>query len=59
MALNKKEKLTLLAALSFFHNIGANYVDAVENGTKEENEKAWKEARKICRELHARIKSQL
>ncbi len=59
MALSKKEKLTLLAAISFFHNIGENYIDVVKNGTKEENKAAWKEARKICKELHARIKSQL
>lgn len=59
MALNRKEKLTIMTALSFFHNIGSSYVDVVKNGTKEENEKAWKEVRKICKDLHARIKSQL
>ena len=59
MALNKKEKLALLAAISFMHNYGKHYVPMVKNGTQEENEKAWKEARVIYRDLHARIKATL
>jgi len=59
MALNKKEKLALLAAISFMHNFGKYYVPMVENGTQEENEKAWKEARVVYKDLHARIKKAL
>lgn len=59
MALNKKEKLALLAAISFMYKMGENFVPLVENGTKEENERAWKEAKVIYKDLHARIKSTL
>lgn len=59
MALNKKEKLALLAAISFMHNFGKYYVPMVKNGTQEENEQAWKEVRVIYRDLHARIKAAL
>jgi hypothetical protein len=59
MALSKKEKLALLAAISFMHNFGKYYVPMVENGTQEENEKAWKEARVTYKDLHARIKQTL
>jgi hypothetical protein len=55
MALNKKEKLALLTAISFMHNYGENFVPLLKDGDKEENQKAWKEARKIYKELHARI----
>jgi hypothetical protein len=41
------------------HNFGKYYVPMVENGTQEENEKAWKEARVVYRDLHARIKQTL
>jgi hypothetical protein len=59
MSLNKKEKLALLSAISFMHNFGENFVPLVKGGTKEENERAWKEARVIYKELHARIKKTL
>jgi hypothetical protein len=59
MALTKKEKLALLAAISFMHNFGKYYVPMIENGTQEENEKAWKEARVVYKDLHARIKKTL
>jgi len=41
------------------HNFGENFVPLVKGGTKEENERAWKEARVIYKELHARIKKTL
>jgi hypothetical protein len=56
MSLNKKEKLALLSAISFMHNFGENFVPLVKGGTKEENERAWKEARVIYKDLYARIK---
>lgn len=56
MSLNKKEKLALLSAISFMHNFGENFVPLIKGGTKEENEQAWKEARVIYKDLHARIK---
>jgi hypothetical protein len=59
MALSKREKLALLAAISFMHNFGKYYVPMIENGTQEENEKAWKEARVVYKDLHARIKKTL
>jgi len=59
MALNTKEKRALLAAISFMHNIGEAYIDLVKSGTREENKQAWKEARKIYKDLHARIKATL
>lgn len=59
MALSKKEKLALLSAISFMHNYGEHFVSLVKNGTAEENETAWKEARVIYKDLHKRIKSQL
>lgn len=59
MALSKKEKLALLAAISFMHNFGKYYVPMVGNGTQQENEDAWKEARIIYKDLHARIKKTL
>jgi hypothetical protein len=59
MALSKKEKIALLTAISFMHNYGENFVPLVENGTKEENEKAWKEAKVIYKGLHKRISSSL
>lgn len=55
MALTKKEKLALLAAISFMHNYGENFVPLIENGESDENKKAWKEARIIYRDLHKRI----
>jgi hypothetical protein len=57
--LSKKEKMALLSAVSFMHNYGENFVPLVKNGTKEENMQAWKEARVIYKELHARIKKTL
>ena len=59
MSLSKKEKQALLTAIVFMHNMGENFVPLVENGTKEENMQAWKEARVIYKELHARIKKTL
>jgi hypothetical protein len=59
MALSKKEKLALLAAIVFMHNYGNLYVPMVKGGTKEENEEAWKEARVIYKGLHSRIKQSL
>lgn len=59
MALDKKEKLALLAAISFMHNYGEHFVSLLKNGTKEENDAAWKEARIIYKNLHKRIKSSL
>lgn len=59
MALNKKEKLALLAAISFMHNFGEYFVSLSKNGTKEEKAAAWEEARAIYKDLHARIKSKL
>lgn len=56
MSLNKKEKLALLSAISFMHNFGENFVPLIKGGTKEENERAWKEARVIYKDLYARIK---
>ncbi len=59
MSLSKKEKLALLSAISFMHNFGENFVSLLKNGTKEENEAAWKEAKVIYKDLHKRIKSQV
>lgn len=59
MSLSRKEKLALLSAIAFMHNIGENFVSLVKNGTKEENEKAWAEAKLIYKELHKRIKKSL
>jgi hypothetical protein len=59
MSLNRKEKLALLSAISFMHNYGENFVPLVKNGSKEENDQAWKEARVIYKDLHVRIKKTL
>lgn len=59
MSLNKKEKLALLAAISFMHNYGENFVSLLKGKSKEENDAAWKEARIIYKNLHKRIKSTL
>ncbi len=59
MSLSKKEKLALLSAISFMHNFGENFVPLIKGGTKEENERAWKDARILYKDLHARIKKTL
>lgn len=59
MALTRKEKLALLAAISFMHNYGENFVPLIENGESSENKKAWKEVRIIYRNLHKRINKTL
>lgn len=59
MSLSKKEKLALLSAISFMHNYGSYFVEQVKGGTREENEQAWKDARVIYKDLHARIKKTL
>ena len=59
MSLSKKEKLALLSAISFMHNFGENFVPLIKGGTKEENERAWKEAKVIYKDLHARIRKTL
>jgi hypothetical protein len=59
MSLSKKEKLALLSAISFMHNFGENFVPLIKGGTKEENERAWKEVRILYKDLHARIKKTL
>lgn len=41
------------------HNFGEHFVSLLKNGTKEENDAAWKEARAIYKDLHKRISSQL
>jgi hypothetical protein len=59
MSLNKKEKIALLSAISFMHNFGENFVPLIKDGDKEENQQAWKEAKVIYKDLHARIKKTL
>ncbi len=41
------------------HNFGENFVPLIKGGTKEENERAWKEVRILYKDLHARIKKTL
>lgn len=59
MSLTKKEKTALLTAISFMHNYGENFVPLVKEGSKEENQRAWKEAKIIYKDLHARIQKTL
>lgn len=59
MALSNKEKRAILVAIAFMHNYGKYYVPMVKNGTPEENEKAWEEARVIYKDLYQRIKSSM
>ena len=59
MSLSKKEKLALLSAISFMHNYGEYFVQQIKGGSREENEQAWKDARVIYKDLHARIKKTL
>jgi hypothetical protein len=49
----------LLSAISFMHNFGENFVPLIKDGDKEENQQAWKEAKVIYKDLHARIKKTL
>ena len=41
------------------HNYGENFVPLIKDGNKEENQQAWKEAKVIYKDLHARIKKTL
>ena len=59
MALSKKEKLALMTAISFMHNYGENFVKLLKDGDSEENKQAWVEAKKIYKDLHARIKGSI
>ena len=59
MALSKKEKLALLAAIAFMYKFGEHFVPLLKNKSQEENQEAWKEARIIYKDLHSRIKKTL
>jgi len=59
MTLSNKEKRALLAAISFMYKMGENFVPLIKDGDKEENQRAWKEAKVIYKDLHARIKKTL
>lgn len=59
MALTKKERLALLTAISFMHNYGEHFVPLIKGGSKEENERAWIEAKVIYKKLHKMIREKM
>lgn len=59
MALSNKEKRAIIVAIAFMHNFGKYYVPMAKNGTQEENEKAWEEAKIIYKDLYKRFKNSM
>jgi hypothetical protein len=55
MALSKLEKQLLLTSLSFFYKYGEYFI-SLAKGDKEENERLWREAKPVLKQLFYRIK---